>query len=263
MDIKIKKAIKAGNSAAVILPRSWLNREVRIELIKKTSDIILLDTIKILDKHIKLKEVIGIYLAGSYARSEESESSDIDILVITQNTDKEMIHEGIYNIFIISKELLKQKLEFDLFPTGQMIKEAKPLLNSNFINSIDINVTETNVKWYIETTKEKLEIIKKIIDRIRKNNIKYVNDKVAYTLVLRLRTFFIIEKLIKNRSYSKNDFEKLIKRILNGENAYKGYLSVKNNLERKEYISIDEIERLYEYLNKQLIKINKFIKDSK
>ncbi len=260
MDIKIKKAIKAGNSAAVILPRSWLNKEVRIELIKKTPEIILSEKIYILDKHIKLDEVIGIYLVGSYARKEESESSDIDVLVITQNIDKEMIHEGIYNILIISTELLKQKLEQDLFPIGQMIKEAKPLLNSNYLSSIDIKVTKSNVRWYLKTTEDKLEIIIKIIDRIRKNNKRYVNDKVAYTLVLRLRTLFIIEKLIKNSSYSKKDFEKLIKRVSKGINAYEGYLSVKNNTERKECVSIDEIERLYKYLKILLAKINKLIK---
>ena len=48
MEIQIKKAVKAGNSSAVILPRTWLNKEVRIELVKKTPDIILSDMIKIL-----------------------------------------------------------------------------------------------------------------------------------------------------------------------------------------------------------------------
>ena len=44
-------------------------------------------------------------MAGSYARGEENENSDIDILVITNEIDKEMIYEGIYNILIISKQL--------------------------------------------------------------------------------------------------------------------------------------------------------------
>jgi len=30
MEIEIKKAIRAGNSSAVILPRAWLSKEVRV-----------------------------------------------------------------------------------------------------------------------------------------------------------------------------------------------------------------------------------------
>ena len=36
MSVQIKKAVKAGNSSAVVLPRAWLNKEVKIELFKKT-----------------------------------------------------------------------------------------------------------------------------------------------------------------------------------------------------------------------------------
>ena len=31
MEAQIKRAVKAGNSSAVILPRAWLNKEVRVE----------------------------------------------------------------------------------------------------------------------------------------------------------------------------------------------------------------------------------------
>src|SRR3989338_1020973 len=104
MENQIKKAIKSGNSSAVILPRSWLNKEVRIELLKKTPETILYDVINIIKRHIELKEVIGIYLTGSYARGEEDDHSDIDILVITNDIDKEIVKEGIYNILIVSSK---------------------------------------------------------------------------------------------------------------------------------------------------------------
>lgn len=52
MEFQIKKAIKAGNSSAVILPRDWLNQKVRIELVKKTPEVILSDVLEILREHI-------------------------------------------------------------------------------------------------------------------------------------------------------------------------------------------------------------------
>ena len=98
MNVEIKKAVKAGNSSAVILPRAWLDKEIRVELIKKPSEIILQETIDIVRDYISTDEIVGIYLVGSYARGEESRKSDIDVLVISKDTDKEMIREGIYNI---------------------------------------------------------------------------------------------------------------------------------------------------------------------
>jgi predicted nucleotidyltransferase len=75
---------------------------------------ILEETLEIVKKHIALAEIIGIYLVGSYARKEETNDSDIDLLIITSDTDQEMIVEGSYNILLVSKALLKQKLNNDL-----------------------------------------------------------------------------------------------------------------------------------------------------
>jgi len=259
MEIQIKKAIKAGNSSAVILPRAWLNQEVRIELVKKTPETMLQEVIEILKKHIALESVIGIYLVGSHARKEEDEKSDIDILVVTDDVDKEMISEGIYNILIVSYQLISQKLEQNLFPVGQMLKEAKPLLNSGYIKELEIKVTKKNVKWYIDTTKEKLEIIKKYIDNTKTQNKKYLGDKIAYTLILRIRTLEIIKKLIQNKDYSKREFIKLIKKISNSANAYERYLAVKDNLKEESKLTIDEAEALYEYLKKDLERVKGMI----
>jgi len=81
MEAQIKTTVKAGNSSAVILPRSWLDKDVRVELVKKTYETMLLDVINISKRYIDLKEIIGVYLVGSYARKEEDENSDIDILI--------------------------------------------------------------------------------------------------------------------------------------------------------------------------------------
>lgn len=221
-----------------------------MELVKKDQKTILTETINILSQYIKLKEIIGIYLVGSYARGEETKDSDIDILAITDDIDKEMISHGIYNILIVSSKLLNQKLNEDLLPIGPMIKEAKPLINEDYIKSIEVNVTDRNVRWYLDTTRDKINLIKKSIEKSK--NKKYIEGIVAYTLVLRIRTLYIIEKLIKNKNYSKKDFTELINKISGGENAYKAYLDVKKNSESSMRISLDEAEKLCSYLQKQL-----------
>jgi len=250
MEVQIKRAIKAGNSSAIILPRAWLNKEVRIELVKKDNQMILKETLEILTENINLSKIIGIYLVGSYARSEESKNSDIDILVITDDIDCNLIKEGIYNITIISSQLLKQKLENDLFPIGQMIREAKPLLNSAYLNSVNVKITRKNVKWYLDTTQDKLNIIKEAIRKMK--NAAYLSDLVAYTLILRIRTLYIIQKIIKNENYSKGEFVRIIKNIANGDNAYERYIAMKNDGEDKKAVKSEEAISLYRYLENQL-----------
>ncbi|MFH1711226.1 MAG: nucleotidyltransferase domain-containing protein [Nanoarchaeota archaeon] len=267
MEIQIKKTVKSGNSSAVILPRAWLNQEVRVELIKKTPEMILQDVLKITKECLKSRDIIGIYLVGSYARGEEDKDSDIDILVITRDIDREMISKNNYNILLVSSKLLNQKLKHDLLPLGQMIREAKPILNSVYLDLIELKITKENIKWYLDTTESKLKIIKEVISKIDSNkNNKSISDKVAYTLVLRIRTLHIIKKMIEKKSYSKKEFVNIINNISKGKNAYERYLAVKNNQQEKKVLSIEEAEKLYIYLKNQLeevIFLTRFRKDSR
>lgn len=257
METQIKTAVKAGNSSAVILPRSWLNREVRIELVKKTPETMLLDVLNILKSEINLESIIGIYLVGSYARNEETKDSDIDILVITDNIDKEMIHEGIYSILIISRQLLMQKLEKDLFPIGQMVIEAKPLMNSDYLKSINVKVTRKNVKWYLDTTEEKLYLIEKILKAAKDK----VDNRIIYTLILRIRTLYIIKSLMSHKDYSRKEIINLVNQVSGSTSAYNAYLSVKNDSQTRKTRKA-EAEKLYLYLKKLLSEVKKEMPDS-
>jgi len=254
MTAQIKRAIKAGNSSAVILPRAWLNKEIRVELVRKSKEDILIDTLNIIKSYIDLKSIIGVYLSGSYARGDEDEDSDIDVLVVTNNVDKELVKKDIYSILIISSEQIKLKLKNDLLPIGQMVKEASVLLNSDYLNSLEVKPTKKNLNWHIKTTQEKLKLIKKIIKGMEKRSIDRVNDKVVYTLILRIRTLYIIQRLIENKKYSKRDFLNLILK-LSGKDAYESYLRVKDDKKVKDIILLEDVKNLCNYLEKQLTEI--------
>ena len=86
MEIILRKTIKSGNASAVVLPKSWLDKKVRVEIIDKSLETILHDVLDIIKFHIDLPEIIGIYLVGSYARGDQTDLSDIDILIISENT---------------------------------------------------------------------------------------------------------------------------------------------------------------------------------
>ena len=49
METILRKTIKSGNASAVVLPKSWLDKRVKIELIDKTPNIILSDVLEIIN----------------------------------------------------------------------------------------------------------------------------------------------------------------------------------------------------------------------
>src|SRR3989344_7101847 len=108
----IKQIVKVGNSAGVLLPREWLNGKARVELISRPLDI-KKEILEILDEY--LRDIRGIYLVGSYARGEQEKDSDVDILAVTNNTNKR-IKKGKYEITLISEDNLDKTLKNNILP---------------------------------------------------------------------------------------------------------------------------------------------------
>jgi predicted nucleotidyltransferase len=253
MEIISRKAIKSGNASAVVLPKSWLNKNVKVELVDKNKETILYEVLEIVKSHIDLSEIIGIYLVGSYARGDNEYSSDVDILVISEKTDRELIKKEDYEILIVSLNLLNYKLNENLLPIGTMLEEAVPLLNNNFLKGIKMNVTKKNIKWYMETTKESLEKIKSSIDRIEtKKPDGKLSDAIAYSLILRLRTLYMIDCLKNKKAYHKNEFIELTKRISGSTKAYERYVYSKSSEDNKRELLLSEGKKLYIYLREYL-----------
>ena len=190
----IKQAFKLGNSSGILLPKEWNGRKVAVRLIEKSIQQEILD---ILSEEDLLKNVIGIFLAGSYARDEETETSDIDILVITDSINKQ-IKKGKYDLFIISKEKFEKTFMKSIY-LASLINEAKVILNSDFLNN------HKNKIWNISLKKtlEEIESITKINEKFVMLNFelsKKVGDETIYSLVLRLRELYLIDCLRKKQA---------------------------------------------------------------
>ena len=257
----LKKTIKSGNASAVVLPKAWLNKQVRIELVDKSPEMILYEVLDAVKSIIDLQDIIGIYLVGSYARNDQEGTSDIDILIISEKTSKELIKISNYEIMIVSLDLLNYKLNENLLPIGTMLKEARPLLNNKFLKEIKIEVTKKNTKWFLDTTENSLKVIKNSIDKIEKKKPDgKLSDSIAYSLILRLRTLYMIDCLIKNKDYRKNAFIKLIEEISCSLTAYNRYVYAKDHKENKRLLPLEEGKMLYEYLKSYLQKIRVSVK---
>lgn len=255
----IKNTIRVGNSAGVLLPKEFLNTQVKIVLqplnIEK-------DVLDILSERNLLSQVIGVYLAGSYARGEQTIDSDIDVLVITDNIN-DKIEKGKYDLMLVSKDLVDEKMKKDIFPLLPMMMESKPIINKLLLESyIKTKITLENIKWHIDTTKSAMNVLKEYIELCELDKV-LVGDGYVYSLILRLRTIYVIDCLRKGKLWKKKGFLDLVKKISGSLTAYERYLESKNKNTKERILSIEEARKLMDYNNKKIREIEKWVKQKK
>lgn len=252
----VKPIVRVGNSAGVILPKEWLNGVARIFLIKKPLNI-RQDVLGILEDY--LPSILGIYLVGSYARKEQNEKSDIDILAITQNINKKM-KTGKYEINLVSLDSLEETLKNNLLPLLPMLKEAAPIINKKMLEPYkSYPITKVNMQWHIDTTISALKVIKESIDLAKESDEK-LSDNIAYSLVLRLREAYIVNCLLKDKVANNKELLNLIKVLTGSTSTYESYQRSKSNIKAKRKINVYEAESLYNYVSKLIEEQKRWIK---
>lgn len=252
----IKPIIRVGNSAGVILPREFLHGRAKIEIIERPMNI-KKDIFEILGPY--LYDVLGIYLVGSRARGEHSIDSDIDIVVVSKNTRKK-ISSGRYNIEIYPIVSIRKTLESDPIMIYPRLIEAKPLLNSFLLNELlNIEITKYSFKEFINACKRIIKINKEFInlDKIEKE--RFTSSKgIVYSLILRLRSIYLMKCILNKKKYSFIDFKKWLmdKASLKEKEFNELYEIYKNTRDdkkiRKKTILIELAERLINFLEKEI-----------
>ncbi|MBS3071729.1 nucleotidyltransferase domain-containing protein [Candidatus Pacearchaeota archaeon] len=233
----IKKAFKLGNSAGVLLPIEWKDRKVRVKLIEKS---ISQEIIEILEEKDMLKNTNGIFLVGSYARGEETEKSDIDILVITDDINKQL-KVGRYEIVFISKEKFENSIKKSIY-LASLINESRAIMNEAFMKDYKSKTKGILMKKHLDEIKSVTKINENSVE-IDEELGEIVSDETIYSIILRLRELYLIECLRNSKNYSNKEFADLIKRIATQE-SYNAYLRIKNDLKSKRVIPVKEAEAL-------------------
>ncbi len=241
----IKQAFKLGNSAGVLLPIEWKDKKVAIKLIDKS---ISQEILEILDEKDLLKNTVGIFLAGSYARGEEKESSDIDILIITDKIDKQ-IKTGEYEITFVSKDKFEKSILKSIY-LASLINEAKAILNNNLLEYYKSKTSGISIKNHLDEVKAIMKINEKALE-IDEELGEEVSDETLYSIVLRLRELYLIACLKNIKNPSNKEFIDLISRVA-GKESYNAYLRIKNDLKPKKIILVKEARLLIEEIKKRL-----------
>ena len=253
---EIRNAIRWGNSAGVLLPKNWAGQQVKVILIDRTLQI-KKEVLIMLENY--LEDIIGIYLVGSYARNEQEEDSDIDIIAISKNIKKEVI-SGKYSISITPLESLKRTIEKNPILVLPRLNEAKVIINSSLLEELkSIKTAKISFKNFIEETKRIIKISNGFIKIDKEQKREYLDSiSIIYSLILRLRGVFLIKNLIEKKDYSKKEFSLWLKKELSQEEfekSYNIYKSIRDEKKVNEKIKIETAEKLVNILKKEIKKL--------
>lgn len=248
----IKPIVRVGNSAGVLLPKEWLNGKARIELVEKPLDI-KQDILEILSPY--LEDIIGVYLVGSYARGEQTNESDVDVIVITKNTKKELA-SGKYHISISTLRGIMQTIKSYPEIVLPRLSEAVTILNPEIIEELKkIKITKKSFKNFIEDSERIIKINKEFIDLDKLDGEILESISVVYSLILRLRGILLIKCLLNNKKYSKKMFEKWILKVINKEDfrkIYEIYMAERDKKKSGITVEIAPVEKLLSLLIKEV-----------
>jgi len=239
----IKEAKPFGNGAQILVSKEWIGKKVVLELKDKTIEDIKED---ILPRIRDLNSVASIVLIGSYVRKEQSDDSDIDIVIFCTKKPELKLYN--YHIVLINVNKLEEEINMNPALFKSILDEGVVILNESFLKNI--NIKSRYIKEHKKECLNAYFLNKRFIELDKKQNM--VSESVVYSIILRLRSLFIL----KNK-YSFKEFKIwLIKKGINEfDKLYEIYKFVRDGKEIKE-IDIKLIKDI-EKANKLLAKESK------
>jgi len=118
----IKRAVRVGNSAGIILPKKYLNAEVKVTIIKKPIDY----------KKISLK-LLSPYLEDVQAAC-ITNTNPLEIIAITTNTKKILKNSQIKVSFVPKQIFIKDYNSIEIL--RKKIKIASYIINKDFFEKL-------------------------------------------------------------------------------------------------------------------------------
>lgn len=236
MEKIIKNTREVGTSAGVLLPKTWLNKQVVVTLFEPSIEKISKDVLEILLKSKLNGEAKGIYLYGSYSRGDFDFNSDIDVLVITEKTNKLILQDN-YEILLVSESSFSKNIPNNLNYLSIFL-ESKVILNKELLDRYKNKKYSFNARKYLFEIENVLKINKYSVGECEKNKLK-VPDGIVYSLVLRLRELYLIKCFFSCKRYAQKNFINFA-----GEKAYFAYLTIKRDKEEGHRLSAKEAREI-------------------
>jgi len=186
--LTIRKVVEpSGNAGHVYLPKDLVGREITIIIPREFEIKDIFPTLK-----GELDKIMGMYLVGSHARLENAYDSDIDLLVVTDG--KCSIKSDRLDVFCIAYDK-KKPLSLS---AKSMLMEARPILNSRLLE--ELKKKPFSHKKEFEIGRSALKIARDLL-KLSEDE-EEVDTGMAYSLVLRMKTYLTYKCLKEGKKYS-------------------------------------------------------------
>jgi len=252
----VKQVVKSGNGGAVWVPKKWLGQEVVVILPDKPKLSVREKIVHLLEPY--LKDIIAVFIYGSYARHEETRESDIDVMVITKDRIPSINIKEL-KLEVACFQLDKFKKAIQKYPVMycQIVREAEPLINASILEDLkNVKIANKNFKEYVTETKEHIKSNKELLELDKLDDGHVASYSVIYSAILRLRGIFITKCVLNKEKFSNKAFQKWIlhEEITNQEfeRSYEVYRIIRDNKNIKNIkIKISVAEKLLNILIKE------------
>ena len=257
--IESKLVQKFGNGGHIVLPKEYVGKRIKFVAEPKNFDDIKPEILQILNPY--LDNIIGIYLYGSYSRNEQTISSDVDVLVVTNTKLKIIYKANDYSIISITLKELEETLNKNPILVLPIIKDAKTIINPDLLEKYkEFEFTKNNTKYFIDSSMQILELNKKGAE------LGFELGSLVYSLILRIRGLLIIKLMIEDKSYSKacllNFLEKNYLSKDKSAELYEIYSKERSNLKIREskIINKEDVKKLIVTMEKLLREVASSLK---
>lgn len=260
-----KEVVSFGNGSIVYTPKKWIGKKVLVVLEEKPLDIggEAMQMLKPFLSHIE-----GVFLYGSFARHEQTEKSDIDILVIS---DKKISLQkrGKFDFLVKTREGFIEELKTDphLF-LHQIADEARPILNESLLGELKQVSVKPDFKKLFDDTLGAFRNTKQLLEIDKKSGKKYLTSAVCiYSMILRLRGLFLVQGFIKKEAFSGKKFKEMIKSHGFKEKTINNFLDIyraeRDNKKIIHGISLRETEKLFEAAKTEFLKTEAMVEKAR
>ena len=251
-----KEVVRFGNGSIVYTPKKWIGKRVIVVLEEKPRDIS--DAVMEMLKPY-LPNIEGVFLYGSFARGENAEGSDVDVLIIS---GKKFDLKGIrgFEFLVMAKEefIARLKSEPMLF-LYHIIREARPLLNEALLEELKGITVKPDFREFFSSTLSAFREVNGLLEAEKKENRKYLEANACiYSLILRLRGMLLIKCFAKRQEFSNEGLKKLLERHGFGEETIASFMetyrAVRDDNEGRGKILLGDALRLFEAAKIEFIK---------
>ena len=253
-DFVEKEVVPFGNGSMVVTPKKWLGEKV-VVVLQETEFDVAAEILDLLKPH--LSNVQGVFLYGSFARNEQTENSDIDVLVIADKKF-DLPETDRFDVTVSTKDSFIRELGRDstLF-LRQIVSEAKPILNGLLLSELKGIEVNPDMKAYFEDTLGAFKKTQELLNESRGKEFLESNTAI-YSLILRLKGLFSIQCFKKNARFSNKKFSGMLKghgfsgKTIN--ELLEAYRDERKEKKPKIKVSVRTAEKLFETAKAEFVK---------